>query len=217
MKGNLEVLYKVANPLQHFQGISHTNRIVKDMGVRWMLSKDQSQFTYLMESAFWLEESVFRIPFLEGIDKEIEMESAKRNKVCEQNMFEDLDCKLYLHSELEIRELFQEILEITSLQSVDVQTMKNDLLHLSVLKNKWFDMKKQTGLLDEYVYYRYILELDCKDTSKQEQYVAFVATLLKALWNKGMKVVASSDFEEVLPFEGGYGYHSISGCFGSCA
>jgi len=175
--------------------------------VKFLISKEGSKIEYLMAGGFWLgKETIVRSRFTNGIDFETNFDFMRRNHASMDEMFADLSCQLYIQWNEAAETLFAELIELTSLQQICSQTLRNGFISISVIPNKWHDAKKHKENPSEYVYYNHLLEIYCEQEDMCKEYVALIGGLLESLWDMGIKVVACSAFEEVLPYQGGYGY-----------
>jgi hypothetical protein len=119
-------------------------------------------------------------------------------------MFDNLYCKIYVNTDKNIDELSSEIEKIISIESDEFHSFESEDFTLDVLRNKEYDENKCNEFPDGFLYFNFNLEIDCNDTNKENEYIEFVSTLMKSLWGLGMRLVASCDFEEVLPNQGGF-------------
>lgn len=126
------------------------------------------------------------------------------NKVGEKTMFHNLYCKIYVHTNKSIDELPKEIEKQISIKSDQFHSFENQFITLEILANKEYDKNKCYEFPDGFLYFKYNLEIDCKITSKEIEYIEFISALMKFLWGLGMNLVASCDFEEFLPNQGGF-------------
>lgn len=59
---------------------------------------------------------------------------------------------------------------------------------------------------DQFLYFRYYLDIEPYDNNCSEVYIADISCLLESLWKKNINAVAACDFEDLLPKKGGYNY-----------
>ena len=57
---------------------------------------------------------------------------------------------------------------------------------------------------DGFTYYPIMLEVDPLPPADRPVYVAAVSSLLQTLWSAGWRAVAACDFEDELPYSGGF-------------
>jgi len=175
--------------------------------VKFLISKEGNKVEYLMAGGFWLgKEAAVRSRFINGIDFETNFDFMRRNHASVDEMFTDLSCQLYVQWNEEIEALFAELIEITSLQQICSQTLRNGFISISVIPNKWQDARKHEENPNEYVYYNHLLEIYCEQEELCKEYVALIGDLLETLWDRDIMAIACSNFEKVLPYQGGYGY-----------
>jgi hypothetical protein len=114
-------------------------------------------------------------------------------------------CKLFVDCTIEENQLLALIASITSgaiknktgtVSSADFE------LYLDV--NDDFDETRRLQGEDQFLFYRYYLDIEPTENVPRERYVASVGVLLDGLWQSGCKAVAACDFESELPRSGGY-------------
>ena len=120
-------------------------------------------------------------------------------------MYQDLNCRFFIYSDKEVEGLLLCLEELTSMTFDEEMTAKEFPLYLELKYNLFYDKKKSLNFPDGFISYPYILEIECDDIEERPDYLHYLSNLLLAMWNSGLKVVASSDFEEELPYQGGYG------------
>ncbi len=67
-----------------------------------------------------------------------------------------------------------------------------------------FDEQIRKDEENGFLYYRYLLEIEPTEEFGKENAVEFVGKILDYLWSQGFPAVASCDYEELLPNNGGY-------------
>jgi len=82
-------------------------------------------------------------------------------------------------------------------------TITSGIMRISVRKNDDYDKQLQDRPSDGFLWYPFFLDVLPTNTAPQEEYVLQIATLLRCLWDNGIKAVAACDFEEDLPAGGG--------------
>ena len=127
---------------------------------------------------------------------------------------QELYCSLFIDYIGEINAL---VLELKNMVGGEIKLdnyLKNLILDICVCSNDSHNDPKYGkpipwGTTDEFLYYKYFLEIFPKDENpNQEEYEKELGNLLEKLWAKGYKAVAAYGFEENLPRNGGMGYDS---------
>lgn len=119
-------------------------------------------------------------------------------------MFNELYCKIYVNVDKNIDEITDEIEEIISIESDNFHSFEGDIFTLDVLRNKEYDEVKCDKFPDGFLFFKFCIEIDCTDRNKEKDYLEFVSKIMNSLWESGMRLVVSCDFEEVLPNKGGF-------------
>lgn len=112
-------------------------------------------------------------------------------------MDNDLYCKVYLKSEIDLGGMKTLLSEVLSAGFEGRTVCIGDLL-IDIFENKVATLISDES--DRAVYWPYYLEIEPTDTevAQPEQFVASIATLLKVLRLKGIQAVPSCDFEDQL-------------------
>ena len=118
--------------------------------------------------------------------------------------YDDLYCKLYVDTDLEIEQLKDKITSIVSGEKQLFRTIVTTYGEIDVNKNEDFDDEKRELVPDGFIYSKYYLDIEPKEDIGQQDYISSIGDLLKSLWGSGLKSVAACDFEEELPQKGGY-------------
>lgn len=114
----------------------------------------------------------------------------------------NLYCKVFVDTDLDRGKLLGLVVRLTS-GSVDRWTVVSDWGEIDIGKNPDFESMQRQEDPDGFLYYRFCLDIEPTHDGG-EQYVNSVGLLLEGLWGANCKVVASCDFEDELPRQGGY-------------
>jgi hypothetical protein len=112
-------------------------------------------------------------------------------------------CKVYMDSQADKSQLLDLIANIIS-GSIKMRTVSSRELQVDLVVNEDFDETKRMQGEDQFLFYRYYLDIEPTEDVPRERYVESVGNLLEGLWRLGCKAVAACDFEEKLPRSGGY-------------
>ncbi|ADU75661.1 hypothetical protein M972_112761 [Acetivibrio thermocellus AD2] len=118
--------------------------------------------------------------------------------------YDNLYCKIYVDSDLDIEQLKQKIISIVSGEKQLFRTIVTTFGEIDINKNEDFDDEKRKLEVDGFIYSRYYLDIEPKEDIGQQEYISHIGNLLRSLWSSGLKSVAACDFEEELPQKGGY-------------
>ena len=113
-------------------------------------------------------------------------------------MCSNLYCKVYLNSGLEIEELYQHINSKISGELKPIRTIKMSWGEIDVRKNEDFCPQKLVDDPEDFVFWKYYLDIEPKEGVDENDYIDQIAKLLGKLKAGNFKVVASCDFEEDL-------------------
>ena len=119
--------------------------------------------------------------------------------------YDDLYCKIYVDTDLDIEQQKDKITSVVSGEKVLFRTIATAFGEIDVNINEDFDEKKRNLESDGFIYSRYYLDIEPIEGIEQQEYISHIGELLKSLWSSGLKSVAACDFEEELPQKGGYG------------
>lgn len=115
---------------------------------------------------------------------------------------EDLYCKVYLDSEFDSAKLLSWLQSVLG-ASLERRTLTASEMEVDLGTNDEHDKARAARGIDQFLYYRYLLDVVPTEGAARERYVPRVAALLEVAWNAGMRAVASCDFEDELPRSGG--------------
>lgn len=110
----------------------------------------------------------------------------------------DLFCRINIQSEMSHDE-FVAYLARTFARESCLNSIKSEMLDISVDDNDVFDEEKARLGEDRWLYFRYTFEIDPIEGVSPEAYIAAIGNLLESLWSSGLDAVASCDFEDQLP------------------
>jgi hypothetical protein len=114
-------------------------------------------------------------------------------------------CRIYVYNkEIEGGELLDEIREFLNVELVDGKYIEKEYFSLEVRPNDEFDLKKSTVFPDGFLYFPCSVEIDFAEEYSIKEASHTVGDLLKFLWMRKYPAVASCEFEELLPENGGY-------------
>lgn len=123
---------------------------------------------------------------------------------------DNLYCKVYLDCEFELTELLLWLQRILG-ASLEMRTLTAAEVEVDVGTNDEYDGVLARHGIDQFLYYRYLLDVVPTGGTSRARYVASVAALLEAAWKANMRAVASCDFEDELPRSGGIAALRTSG------
>ena len=111
-------------------------------------------------------------------------------------MYDNLYCKVYINSELEIEELYKYINCRVSGRLEYIRAIKTDWGEIVLCKNSDFNPSKLENNPEDFVFWRYYLEIEPEKGIDEARYIGQISKLLEALNSENIKVIASCDFEE---------------------
>ncbi len=113
-------------------------------------------------------------------------------------MYNNLYCKVYLNSELEIEELYQHINCKVLGRLQPIRTTITDWCEMDLRKNSEFNPQRLIEDPEDFVFWQYYIDVEPKKQIDQYNYINQIAKLLRDLNSDNIKIVASCDFEEDL-------------------
>jgi hypothetical protein len=120
----------------------------------------------------------------------------------------ELDCKIYLEADSEPEDLAKLVAESLSSTSL-CRTVKTPLGEVDLRMNAEADKVRSREFPDGFLFFRYILEVYPSPAAQREDRIALTATLLRLFWSQGWPAIAACDYEDELPFGGGYNNRSV--------
>lgn len=112
-------------------------------------------------------------------------------------MYDNLYCKIYLDSTLDIEDLYSILNDILSGELEPIRTIKTGWGELDLRRNYDFDLNRLEVDRNDFIYWQYYLDVEPNEI-QESKYIEGISELLKALKLKNIKAVASCDFEEAL-------------------
>lgn len=119
-------------------------------------------------------------------------------------MYDDLYCKLFIDTDKSLDEI-QEIIEnILDVKPDKFHSFIEDYFMADLIINKEGDVNLAKDFPDGFLYFPYFIDFNCDNEEREDDYIELVGKLMNELWRDEMRLVASCDFEHVLPNHGGY-------------
>jgi hypothetical protein len=112
-------------------------------------------------------------------------------------------CKIYVDIEVDKGQLLDQIARAIS-GSIRMRTVSSSGFQVDLLANQDFDESRRSQGDDQFLFYRYYLDIEPTKIVTYDEYIESVGNLLENLWGSGCKAVAACDFERELPRSGGY-------------
>ncbi|MEC5146103.1 hypothetical protein [Chitinophaga sp. 212800010-3] len=120
-----------------------------------------------------------------------------------------LNCSIYVTGSVSKEELLSGLCRLLNGKITSISFINTSNYELFVQKNDEFDEDEQKSFPDGFLYFRYIVYVEFNDKNTQQYCVEEIAKLLRWLWEKNMAAVASCDYEDLLPENGGYKSRNI--------
>lgn len=115
-----------------------------------------------------------------------------------------LDCIIYCTGDLTLKELRTRLAVINETKKIEVSFIEKGFYELSIYNNDDFNFINQKDFPDGFINFKFIVEVGFNSNSKIDMAIPVVSKLLKWLWEVKMPAVASCDYEDLLPKNGGY-------------
>jgi hypothetical protein len=111
---------------------------------------------------------------------------------------ENLYCKVFVDGDMPRHDLVALVAECLS-GSIQGRTVVASAMEVDINDNDDFVPRWRRTPPDDFVYFRFFLDVEPGQSALRAPYVAQVGTLLKCLRGRGLKAVAACDFEQELP------------------
>ena len=115
-----------------------------------------------------------------------------------------LDCKIYCTGNLSFSEIRNQISKLVGADKIGISFIETDFYELSIDKNDEFDINRQVDFPDGFLFFKFLIYLEFTNNAEINKCADEISKILKWLWGKGMPAVASCDYENLLPENGGY-------------
>ena len=117
----------------------------------------------------------------------------------------DLFTKIFLDTDADKGMVIEIVSKIVygTISGSNVSTEHADIF---IFNNGDFDEDRGNLGNDEFLYYKYYLEIEPAEDVENNTFIVAVSNLLISLRDAGYKAIASCDFEELLPRKGGYNF-----------
>ena len=113
-------------------------------------------------------------------------------------MYDNLYCKIYLSSSLDIEDLYKCINCIVQGQMEPIRTVKTGWGEIDLRKNSDFDPQRLENTPDDFIFWKYYMDVVPKEGIEQIKYINQISRLIEELSIRNIKAVASCDFEDIL-------------------
>ena len=113
-------------------------------------------------------------------------------------MYDNLYCKIYLSSSLDIEDLYKCINCIVQGQMEPIRTVKTGWGEIDLRKNGDFDPQRLESTPDDFIFWKYYMDVVPKEGIEQIKYINQISRLIEELSIRNIKAVASCDFEDIL-------------------
>jgi hypothetical protein len=118
----------------------------------------------------------------------------------------ELDCKVFLEAQVppaDLAKLLADSLSGTLAGPPFAPVVRTRNGEIEIRINDDRDEDTARDATDNFLFFRYALELYPVTNCRHEDKVALVSALLRFLWQRGWPAVAACDYERDLPFAGG--------------
>ena len=114
-------------------------------------------------------------------------------------MYDNLFCKIFIDADMEYEKLFTMIKDYIRGEKEAISYISTDWSNISVQKNKEYDMNKYLLNPNDFLYWKYYLDMEPKNVD-EKIYIREIAGLLSGLREQGICAIAACDFENELKF-----------------
>lgn len=113
-------------------------------------------------------------------------------------LYHDLYCKVYIQSGFGIDDLYQRITRIVVGKQEPIRSIKTGWGEIDLRQNDGYNEKQVKDDEENFVYWKYYLDIEPNQEVIESEYIDQIASFLSRLDEKGIKAVASCDFEDRL-------------------
>ncbi|HTM98933.1 MAG TPA: hypothetical protein VL088_09335 [Pedobacter sp.] len=117
---------------------------------------------------------------------------------------DSVDCIIYCTGNMLINVLRNKLGTLIGSDKIEVSFIEKDFYELSIYNNDDFNSDRQKDFPDGFLYFKFIVEVGFNNNCEVDNAVPVVSKILNGLWDMGMPSVASCDYENLLPENGGY-------------
>ncbi len=114
-----------------------------------------------------------------------------------------LECEVYVDAPLPLPDMQEWLARTLGGVASGRREVSSGALRMAVVEVDEAD-EAAAAEPDGFTFYPLMLEIDPARSTPRTVYVAAVGSLLQALWASGWRAVAACDFEDELPYSGGY-------------
>lgn len=112
-------------------------------------------------------------------------------------MNNDLYCKIYLDTTIEIEELYLLINELLSGELEPIRTIKTAWCEIDLRRNCDYDLMCSEENREDFIFWKYYMDIEPTNADEKE-YIKGISDLIVKLKRKEVKAVPCCDFEDVL-------------------
>lgn len=114
-------------------------------------------------------------------------------------------CRIYITREsINSKDLLVAVSNLLGAELVSNKYVEKDGYSVEVRSNDEYDKKKEKIFPDGFLYFPFSIEIDILDEITKEDAAGEVGRILEFLWENNYTAIASCNFENLLPEEGGY-------------
>lgn len=118
-------------------------------------------------------------------------------------IIENFECDLYIDADEDLSTLLQNIAKLfnTNISKNIVCVSEGEI---SLINNRNYHKIKKLNLEDGFLFYRYLLKAKPNKLFGEENAIKFISLILEYFWSNNCPAIAFCDYEENLPYQGGY-------------
>jgi hypothetical protein len=118
-------------------------------------------------------------------------------------------CSIYATGHISEVDLTSELGSFLNAKANAISCIDKVDYQLYIEGNDEFNEHKQKEFPDGFLFFKYLIYIEFKEGVTQEFYVEETARILNWLWHRNIAAVAASDYESLLPENGGYKSHNV--------
>jgi hypothetical protein len=116
----------------------------------------------------------------------------------------DSYCSVYFTECVQFTDLIEKFLNRIEGRIIHKNSIEIESGFIDIVENKSYNEYLQYGFPDGFLYFKFKIEINFKQSVQITECIAVVTKILKLLWESNISAVAAADYEQFLPLNGGY-------------
>jgi hypothetical protein len=120
-----------------------------------------------------------------------------------KDMKNQFDCQIYVTSDIKVEVLREKVSFFLGSKIVGKSFIETCFYELSIRLNEEYSFVKEKRFPDGFLFFKFIVDIGFISTNSTIAIIE-VSKLLKWFWENDMPAIVACDYEELLPYNGGY-------------